>query len=236
MEKPIYKRVLLKLSGEALAEGSSGLYNYGFIDKIAEQIKKCLETGSEVALVIGGGNIWRGRQGGGMDRVRADKMGMLATVMNAIAVQDSLVNAEIDTEIMTPIIIQGVSEQFSKDKAIKYLESGKVVIFGAGTGNPYFSTDTGALLKAAEIGADVALFAKNIDGVYTADPKKYSNAVKLDSITYDEIISKRLGVIDMTAAVFGMDNKMKILLFGLANPENIFKAVKGEKIGTLLTF
>lgn len=235
MEKSSYKRVLLKLSGEALADGSDGLYNYEFIDRVTAEIKKCLEIGVEVGIVIGGGNIWRGRQGGGMDRVRADKMGMLATVMNSIAVQDSLIGHGVDARIMTPITIQGVTEQFSRDEAVRYLESGKVVIFGAGTGSPFFSTDTGALLRAAEIGADAALFAKNIDGVYTADPKKDPTATKIDKITYDEIINKRLGVIDLTAAVFGMDKKMQVLLFGLAQPENIVKAVKGEKIGTLLT-
>ena len=235
MGKSAYKRVLLKLSGEALADGSDGLYNYEFIDKVTAEIKKCVDIGVEVGIVIGGGNIWRGRQGGGMDRVRADKMGMLATVMNSIAVQDSLIGQGVDARIMTPIVIQGVTEQFSRDEAIRYLESGKVVIFGAGTGSPFFSTDTGALLRAAEIKADAALFAKNIDGVYTADPKKDPTATKIDNITYDEIIQKRLGVIDLTAAVFGMDNKMQVLLFGLASPENIVKAVKGEKIGTLLT-
>ena len=231
----MYKRILLKLSGESLM----GTKGYGIDEQrladYAQQIRNIAATGVQVAIVIGGGNIWRGRQGGGMDRVRADKMGMLATVMNAIAVQDSLIGQGLDARIMTPIVIQGVSEQFSRDEAIRYLESGKVVIFGAGTGSPFFSTDTGALLRAAEIKADAALFAKNIDGVYTADPKKDPTATKIDNITYDEIIEKRLGVIDLTAAVFGMDNKMQVLLFGLAEPENIIKAVNGEKIGTLLT-
>lgn len=235
MERPAYKRVLLKLSGEALANGTEELYDYGFIDKVTAEIKKCIELGAEVAIVIGGGNIWRGRQSGEMDRVRADKMGMLATVMNSVAVQDSLISHGIDARIMTPIVIQGVTEQFSRDEAVRYLESGKAVIFGAGTGSPFFSTDTGALLRAAEIGADAALFAKNVDGVYTADPRKDPTARKVDRITYDEIIRERLGVIDLTAAVFGMDNKIPVLLFGLAQPENIVKAVNGEKIGTLLT-
>ena len=232
---PKYKRVLLKLSGEALANECGELYDFSFIETVVDKIKKCVDAGVQVGIVIGGGNIWRGRSGGGMDRVRADKMGMLATVMNSIAVQDSLINQGVDARIMTPITIQGVTEQFSRDEAVRYLESGKVVIFGAGTGSPFFSTDTGALLRAAEIGADAALFAKNVDGVYTADPKKDPTATKIDLITYDEIISKRLGVIDLTAAVFGMDRKMNVLLFGLAQPENIVKAVSGEKIGTLLT-
>ena len=235
MDKPVYGRVLLKLSGEALAEGAEGLYNYSFLDKISETIKKCLEMKVEIALVIGGGNIWRGRQGGGMDRVRADRMGMLATVMNSIALQDSLISAGVDARIMTAVAIQGVAETFSRDEAVRNLKKGRVVIFGAGTGHPYFTTDTTALLRAAEIGADISLFAKNIDGVYTADPKKDPEAKKLDTITYDEIIRSRLKVIDMTATAFAMENKMNILLFGLADPDNILRAVSGEKTGTLLT-
>ncbi len=235
MDKPVYGRVLLKLSGEALAEGAEGLYNYSFLDKISETIKKCLEMKVEIALVIGGGNIWRGRQGGGMDRVRADRMGMLATVMNSIALQDSLISAGVDARIMTAVAIQGVAETFSRDEAVRNLKKGRVVIFGAGTGHPYFTTDTTALLRAAEIGADISLFAKNIDGVYTADPKKDPEAKKLDTITYDEIIRSRLKVIDMTATAFAMENKMNILLFGLADPDNILRAVAGEKTGTLLT-
>ena len=233
--KPKYKRVLLKLSGEALAEGSNGLYNYDFVDTVAEKIKKSVDMGAQIAVVCGGGNIWRGRQGGKMDRVRADRMGMLATVMNAIALQDAFIAKGMDAVIMTAIPIQGVSETYNRDEAIRCLESGKVVIFGAGTGSPYFTTDTTALLRAAEIKADASLFAKNIDGVYTADPRKDPTAVKLDNITYDRIISDRLGVIDLTAATFGLENKMTVLLFGLADPENIVRAVSGEKLGTLLT-
>ena len=232
---PKYKRILLKLSGEALAEGSDGLYNYDFVDTVAAKIKKSLDMGAQIAVVCGGGNIWRGRQGGKMDRVRADRMGMLATVMNAIALQDAFIAAGMDAVIMTAIPIQGVSETYNRDEAIRYLENGKIVIFGAGTGSPYFTTDTTALLRAAEIKADASLFAKNIDGVYTADPRKDPTAVKLDNITYDRIISERLGVIDLTAATFGMENKMTVLLFGLADPENIVRAISGEKIGTLLT-
>ena len=235
MAECAYKRILLKLSGEALADGSDGLYNYEFMDKVIAKIKTCVESGVQVAIVVGGGNIWRGRQGGGMDRVRADRMGMLATVMNSIALQDAFINAGVDAVIMTAIPLQGVAETYNRDAAIKCMESGKVVIFGAGTGSPYFTTDTTALLRAVEIKADAALFAKNIDGVYTADPKKDPTAKKLDNITYDQIIEGRLGVIDLTAATFGMENKMKVLLFGLADPDNIVKAVQGEKIGTLLT-
>lgn len=235
MDRPKYGRVLLKLSGEALASGSDELYNYDFMEKVALEVKKAVSLGTEIAVVCGGGNIWRGRQGGKMDRVRADRMGMLATVMNAVALQDSFLSVGLDTVVMTAVGIQGVGEPYDRDKAVKYMQSGKVVIFGAGTGSPYFTTDTTALLRAAEIGADASLFAKNIDGVYTADPKKDKNAVKLESITYDKIISERLGVIDLTAATFGLENKMTVLLFGLAEPENIVKAVSGEKIGTILT-
>ena len=232
---PKYKRILLKLSGEALAEGGNGPYNYSFIEKVTGKIKKCVEMGAEIAVVVGGGNIWRGRQGGGMDRVRADRMGMLATVMNSVALQDSFISAGLDARVMTAVPIQGVGEAYDRDRAIKYLEGGKVVIFGAGTGSPYFTTDTTALLRAVEIKADAAFFAKNIDGVYTADPKTDPTAVKLDNITYDRIITERLGVIDLTAATFGLENKMTVLLFGLADPENIVRAVSGKKTGTLLT-
>lgn len=235
MNAPKYKRVLLKLSGEALAEGSNGLYNYDFVEEVAKKIKKSVEMGAQIAVVCGGGNIWRGRQGGGMDRVRADRMGMLATVMNAIALEDAFVSVGLDTVVMTAVPIQGVGEVYNRDAAIRHLEAGKVVIFGAGTGSPYFTTDTTALLRAAEIKADASLFAKNIDGVYTADPRKDPSAVKLDNITYDRILSERLGVIDLTAATFGLENKMTVLLFGLAEPENIVRAISGEKLGTLLT-
>lgn len=235
MNAPKYKRVLLKLSGEALAEGSNGLYNYDFVEEVAKKIKKSVEMGAQIAVVCGGGNIWRGRQGGSMDRVRADRMGMLATVMNAIALEDAFVSVGLDTVVMTAVPIQGVGEVYNRDAAIRHLESGKVVIFGAGTGSPYFTTDTTALLRAAEIKADASLFAKNIDGVYTADPRKDPSAVKLDNITYDRILSERLGVIDLTAATFGLENKMTVLLFGLAEPENIVRAISGEKLGTLLT-
>ncbi len=235
MSTPKYKRVLLKLSGEALAEGADGLYNYDFMELVASKVKKAAELGTQIAIVVGGGNIWRGRQGGKMDRVRADRMGMLATVLNAVALQDTFISAGMDAVVMTSVGIQGVGQAYDRDAAVKYLEEGKIVIFGAGTGSPYFTTDTTALLRAAEIGADASLFAKNIDGVYTADPRKDPTAVKLDNITYDRIIAERLGVIDLTAATFGLENKMTVLLFGLADPENIVRAVSGEKIGTLLT-
>ncbi|MBR2461023.1 MAG: UMP kinase [Clostridia bacterium] len=232
---PKYKRILLKLSGEALANGKSGLYDYDFIDTVVSEVKQCLDVGVQIAIVVGGGNIWRGRQGGGMDRVRADRMGMLATVMNSIALQDAFVSAGVDARVLTAVEIKGVAEPMVREEAIRHLESGRVVIFGAGTGSPYFTTDTTAILRAAEIKADIAFFAKNIDGVYTADPKVDPNAKKLDEISYSGILSQRLGVMDLTAASFGMENKLPVLLFGLADPENIVRGVNGEKIGTVVT-
>jgi len=232
---PKYKRILLKLSGEALANNGDGLYDYEFMDTVVANVKKCLDEGVQIAIVVGGGNIWRGRAGGGMDRVRADRMGMLATVINSIAVQDAFISAGVDARIMTAVEIKGVAEAMSRDDAIRHLEAGRVVIFGAGTGSPYFTTDTTAILRAVEIQADIAFFAKNIDGVYTADPKLDPNAKKIDEISYSQILTERLGVIDLTAASFGMENKMPLLLFGLADPENIVRGVFGEKIGTVVT-
>ena len=232
---PKYKRILLKLSGEALANNKSGLYDYEFMDTVVANVKECLDMGVQVAIVVGGGNIWRGRAGGGMDRVRADRMGMLATVMNSIAVQDAFISAGVDARIMTAVEIKGVAEPMVREEAIRHLEAGRVVIFGAGTGSPYFTTDTTAILRAVEIKADIAFFAKNIDGVYTADPKVDPNAKKLEEISYSEILGERLGVIDLTAASFGMDNKLPLLLFGLADPRNIVRGISGEKIGTVVT-
>ena len=234
-KKPQYKRILLKLSGEALANGGEGLYDYAFMDDVVAKVKTCLEAGVQIAIVVGGGNIWRGRAGGGMDRVRADRMGMLATVMNAIAVQDAFCNAGIDARVMSAVEIKGAVEHFYRDEAIRHLEKGRVVIFGGGTGSPYFTTDTTSILRAVEIEADIAFFAKNIDGVYTADPKVDPTAKKLDEISYSEILGGRLGVIDLTAASFGMDNKLPLLLFGLKDPQNIVRGVFGEKIGTVVT-
>lgn len=231
---PKYKRLLLKLSGEALANGKNGLYDYEFMDTVVANIKKCLDAGVQIAIVVGGGNIWRGRAGGGMDRVRADRMGMLATVINSIAVQDAFISAGIDARIMTAVEIKGVAEAMSRDDAIRHLEAGRVVIFGAGTGSPYFTTDTTAILRAVEIQADIAFFAKNIDGVYTADPRVDPTAKKIDEISYSQILADRLGVMDLTAASFGMENKLPLLLFGLADPENIVRGVFGEKIGTVV--
>ncbi len=232
---PKYNRVLLKLSGEALMNGSKdGIIDFDFVDTIAKQIKRCTNEGVSFGIVIGGGNIWRGA-GKKINRTRADHMGMLATVINSLAVQSVFEENGIETRTMTALQMNQVAEPYIRNKAVSHMDKGRVVIIGCGSGNPYFSTDTAAVLRAAEIGAEIVLFAKNIDGVYTADPKKDPNAKKVDSITYDEIIHHDLTVIDSTASAFGRDNNLPLLLFGLNDPENIYRAVNGEKIGTMVS-
>ena len=231
---PKYKRVLLKLSGEALKNSSnSGIIDFEFVSKVAEQIKRCTDEGFSFGIVIGGGNIWRGA-GKEIDRTRADHMGMLATVINSLAVQTVLEDTGVPTRVMTALQMNQITEPYIRNKAVSHLEKGRAVIIACGTGNPYFSTDTAAVLRAAEINADVVLFAKNIDGVYTADPKKDPSAKKIDEMTYDDIIHHDLAVIDSTASSFGRDNNLPIIIFGLNEPENIYKAVCGEKIGTIV--
>ncbi len=232
--KPCYKRVLVKLSGEALSAGSDGIFNYDFIDKVCGVIKKCVDAGTQVSIVVGAGNIWRGRQGVNMDRTRADHMGMLATVINCLALQDSLEKLGVDTRVMTAIEMQRFAEPYIRNKAVSHLEKGRVVIFGCGIGSPFFSTDTAAVLRAAEINADIVLLAKNVDGVYTADPKVDPTAKKLSNIDYIDILKEGLKALDFTATSFSMENHIPILLFGLDDPENIYKAVCGEKIGTIV--
>ena len=234
VKQPKYKRVLLKLSGEALAKDVDGIYNHGFIDEIAKVIKKCVDTGVEIGVVVGAGNIWRGRQGVNMDRVRADHMGMLATVINSLALQDAFERAGITTRVLTAVEMKAMAEPYIRGRAVHHLEKGRVTIFGCGLGSPYFSTDTAAVLRAAEIDADVVLLAKNIDGVYTADPKKDASATKIDEITYQEILSRGLAAMDSTATSFCMDNHIPILVFGLDDPDNIYRAVMGEEIGTVV--
>ena len=229
-----YKRVLLKLSGEALKNGSKdGIIDFDFVSKVATQIKRCTDEGVSFGIIIGGGNIWRGA-GKAMDRTKADHMGMLATVINSLAFQTALEEAGVPTRVMTALQMNQIAEPYIRNKAVSHLEKGRVVIIGCGTGNPYFSTDTAAVLRAAELDADIVLFAKNIDGAYTADPKKDPNAKKIDEMTYDDIIHHDLAVIDSTASSFGRDNKLPILIFGLNEPENIYKAVSGEKLGTIV--
>ena len=233
-KKPHYKRILVKLSGEALSNGDQGILNYDFLEEIGYTIKKCVDMGTQVSIVVGAGNIWRGRQGVNMDRTRADHMGMLATVINCLALQDTFERIGLKTRVMTAIEMQEFAEPYIRNKAISHLEKGRVVIFGCGIGSPFFSTDTAAVLRAAEICADIVLLAKNVDGVYTADPKIDPSAKKIDSIEYIDILREGLRVLDFTATSFSMENHIPILLFGLDNPENIIKAVNGEKIGTIV--
>lgn len=232
--QPKYRRILLKLSGEALAAGGQGILNDDFVMTVAGVLKKCLAEGVEIGVIVGAGNIWRGRQGSDMDPTRADSMGMLATAINSIALQDAFVRAGIDARVMTAVPMERFAEPFVRDKAIRYLESGKVVIFGCGLGIPFLSTDTAAAVRAAEIGADVVLMAKNIDAIYTADPRKDPTAVPLEAISYNEILQKGLSALDFTATAFCMDKHIPVLAFGLSNPDNIYKAVMGEKLGTLI--
>ena len=237
MEQPQYKRVVLKLSGEALA----GPVGYGIdsdtIVSIAEQVKEVHQLGVEIAIVVGGGNIWRGIAGAakGIDRATADYMGMLATVMNALALQSALEATGVPTRVQTSISMQQVAEPYIRRRAIRHLEKGRVVIFAAGTGLPYFSTDTTAALRAAEIEAEVILMAKNkVDGVYSADPFKDEGAVKFDSLTYLDVLNKNLGVMDSTASSLCMDNNIPLIVFSITEKGNIKRAVLGEKIGTIV--
>ncbi len=235
-QTPRYRRVLLKLSGEALAAGKSdGIVNDGFVRQVAEVIRRCAEAGVQVAVIVGAGNIWRGRQGKDMDAVRADHMGMLATAINALALQDAFVQAGLDARVMNAFDIQAVGEHYSRARAIAHLEEGKVVIFGCGLGTPFFSTDTAAAVRAAEIGADVILMAKNIDGIYTADPNKDPTATRYDHISYKDILAGGLKAIDSTAAAFCMDTHMPIFVFSLADAENIYRAVMGDIDGTAVS-
>ena len=234
MAGPVYKRVLIKISGEALSGGKGTGFDFGFVSDVCNKVKKCLEIGSQVAIVIGGGNFWRGvKDGAGkVERVSADKMGMLATAMNCLAVADVFKQCGVSAKILTAVDIQGVGERHDARKAVEYLENGSVVLFACGTGQPFFSTDTGAALRAAEIGADAILLAKNIDGVYSADPKKDPSAYKFDDISYAEVLERRLAVMDSTATSLAMDNDIPVIVFALAEPENIVKVLCGEKIGT----
>lgn len=236
MEQPKYKRVLLKISGEALAGEQSRGLDFEVIGKVCDVIKECVEMGVQVGVVVGGGNFWRGKKDGGesMVRVRADHMGMLATTINCLAVADVLEQKKVEVRVQTAIEMKQIAEPYIRSKAIRHLEKGRVVIFGCGTGNPFFSTDTGAVLRAAEIDADIILLAKNIDGVYNADPNVDPSAVKYDVISYDQVLAQRLGVMDFTATSLSMDNKIPVLLFALKDPENIKRAVLGEKIGTIV--
>ena len=229
----IYKRVLIKISGEALAAEKKTGFDFDFVSTVCEAVKKCTEQGVEVGIVIGGGNFWRGvKDGAGkVERVSADRMGMLATCMNCLAVCDVFRQMGAKARVMTAMDIQGVGERFDARKAIEYLENGEIVLFAGGSGCPFFSTDTAAVLRAAEIHADAILLAKNIDGVYDDDPRKNPNAVRFDTISYDEVLARHLAVMDTTATSLAMDNNMPVVVFALSG-ENIGRVLNGEKIGT----
>ncbi len=232
--KPKYKRILLKLSGESLAGDKKQGIDFDTVAKICEPIKRLNDEGAEIAIVVGGGNFWRGRSSGSMDRTRADHIGMLATTINALGVADSLEAQGVDVRVQTAISMRQVAEPYIRGKAIRHLEKGRVVVFGCGTGNPFFSTDTAAALRAAEIEADIVMKATMVDGVYDCDPKTNPNAKKYDKVSFYDVLNKDLGVMDSTAASLLKDNDISILVFSIEEPENIYKAVMGETIGTLV--
>ncbi len=231
-----YKRVLIKISGEALAGRKGFGLNFDVIGPVCDVIKKCNEEGAQIGVVVGGGNFWRGvKDGGGrIERTRADHMGMLATAINALALGDALEQRGTPVRVQTAIEMNRVAEPYIRSRAIRHLQKGRVVIFGCGTGNPFFSTDTAAVLRAAEIGADVILLAKNVDGVYDSDPVTNPSARKYDSLSYMDVLNQGLGVMDTTATSLSMDNHIPILVFALSDPENIYRAINGEQIGTIV--
>ncbi len=234
MSSAKYKRIILKISGEALAGDKSFGLNQDTLLNIAKKIKELRELGIDVAITVGGGNFWRGRSSTGMDRTTADHMGMLATVINALALQDALEGLKVETRVQTAIEMRQIAEPYIRRRAVRHLEKGRVVIFASGIGNAYFSTDTTAALRAAEIEADIILMAKKVDGVYDDDPVKNKDARRYERLSYTEVISKGLGVMDSTAASLCRDNNIPILVFDLKNPDNIIKAVMGEEIGTVV--
>lgn len=232
--QPVYKRVLLKLSGEVLAGEKKTGIDFDKVTEVCSAVKKCVDMGVEIAIVVGGGNFWRGRSSGKMDRTRADHMGMLATTINSLALCDALEQLGVTARVQTAIEMRQIAEPYIRNKAIRHLEKERVVIFGCGTGNPFFSTDTAAALRAAEIGADVIFKATNVDGVYDSDPKTNPNAKKYDELTHHEVLAKELHVMDSTAASLCMDNGIEILVFNLNDPKNIVSAVLGKHNGTIV--
>ena len=232
--EPIYKRVLLKISGEALAGSDHFGINEAMTQKVAKEVKQIHDLGVEVAIVVGGGNFWRGRTSKDMDRATADYMGMLATVMNSLALQDAFLALGVPAKVQTAIEMKEIAEPYARRSALSHLEHGDIVIFGAGTGSPFFSTDTAAALRAAEIDADVILLAKNVDGVYDSDPATNPNAVRFDELTHMEVVEKDLKVMDLTAATLCKDNHIIIHVFAIAEEGNVVKAIAGEKIGTII--
>ncbi len=236
MSEMKYKRILLKISGEALAGEKHRGLDFEIVNSVCRVIRKCVDCGVQIGLVIGGGNFWRGVKDGAdkMQRSHGDAMGMLATVMNAIAVADALEKHGVDARVLSAVEMNKFCEYFTRDTADRYLNEGKVVIFSAGTGNPYFSTDTGAVLRGVEIEADAILMAKNVDGIYSADPNTDPTAVKFDTLTYDEVLARHLKATDTTAMTLAMDNHMTLICFALKDPENIIRVVQGEPIGTIV--
>jgi len=234
LNTPKYKRVLLKLSGEALAGGKGRGLDFDTIGSVCDVVKKCADEGVEIGIVVGGGNFWRGAKDGAekMERTRADHMGMLATTMNSLALADALEQRGVNVRVQTAIEMRAIAEPYVRNKAVRHLEKGRVVIFGCGTGNPFFTTDTAAVLRAVEINADVFLKATNADGVYDSDPNKNPDAVKFDTLTYDEMLARHLAVMDTTAATLSMDNNLPIVVFALKDPENVYRVIMGENIGT----
>lgn len=232
--KPVYKRILLKLSGEVLAGDKKSGIDFDTVMTISKSIKKVVDMGVQVAIVVGGGNFWRGRSSGDMDRTRADHMGMLATTINCLGLADGLEQLGVTVRVQTAIEMRQIAEPYIRSKAVRHLEKGRVVIFGCGTGNPFFSTDTGAALRAVEIDADIIFKATNVDGVYDSDPKLNPDAHKFDTLSFMDVLSKGLHVMDSTAASLCMDNELPILVFNLNDPENIVKAVTGDKSGTIV--
>ena len=229
-----YKRILLKISGEVLAGGKGMGIDYDTVLNICSAVKECVDMGVEVGLVVGGGNFWRGRSSGDMDRTRADHIGMLATVMNSLALADALEHLKVPVRVQTAIAMQQIAEPYIRNRAVRHLEKGRVVIFGCGTGNPFFTTDTAAALRALEIDADIMFKATNVDGVYDKDPNKFEDAKKYNTLSFDEILSHDLRVMDGTAASLCRDNSIPILVFNLDDPQNIVKAIKGENVGTVV--
>ncbi len=229
------KRILLKLSGEALANKSGSIYDNDFVDRVAAVLKEAAELGFELGIVVGAGNIWRGRQGGEMDRTEADRMGMLATVINSICIKDALIRQGADAVVMSSVPMSPIAENYSADVAKRYLSEGKIVIFGCGLGIPFLSTDTAGAVKAAEISADAMLMAKNVDYIYTDDPNKNPDAKKLERVKASEVLAMNLKAIDATATAFCLSNGMPIHVFGLKDPEDILSAIKGESVGTVIT-
>ena len=232
--KPVYNRILLKLSGEVLADEKGVGIDFDKVLEVCASVKECADMGVQVAIVVGGGNFWRGRSSGKMDRTRADHMGMLATSINALALADALEQLGVTARVQTAIEMRQIAEPYIRNKAVRHLEKGRVVIFGCGTGNPFFSTDTAAALRAAEIGADVIFKATNVDGVYDSDPKLNPNAKKYDTLSHIDVLKDGLHVMDSTAASLCMDNGIEILVFNLNDPKNIVKAITGEHIGTIV--